>query len=248
MNHKGSIIVKIAAIIVTGIVVIVLGIYGMNQFMKLPGKAIEGGIDIAKAFKTGTIETIWRDEITEVSGSNYLQVAKLNSTEAFNRKDTRNIMWDMIGLPDVEVQIQAPVEFTFYLDLKEEWDFKWRESDYGITVLAPEIRCNTPAIDVSRMNINITKSSILRFDEKKIREKFKKEVTTALIDRSDRKIPLIREIARNETKNFVSHWFVDIVFKDVETKPYVKDIYFADEQIPDNVLEELSKSDIEEKL
>ena len=48
------------------------------------------------------------------------------------------------------VAATVPVEYTYYLDLDESWDFVLREGT--LVVLAPEIRFNTPALDVSRLH------------------------------------------------------------------------------------------------
>lgn len=245
--NKGLTIIGVVAIVVGGIVAIILGMHTINQVGKGFIKAGDTAIEIAEAFQKGTIETIWKDYITKVSGSNYLQVAKLNSVETFTRTDSKTIMWDMIGLPDVIVQLEAPVEFTFYLNLNDQWQFSWNEADHGIMILAPEIQYNQPAVDISNMSFTTTKGSILR-SEKKVQDQFIQDVTEVLFERAGEKTTLIREIARSETSKFASNWFINLVFKDSNVKPYVKGVYFADEQLSDSALKELSNAENQEKL
>ena len=51
-----------------------------------------------------------------------------------------------------------------------------------------------------------------------------------LLDRTAHsKLPLVRELARRETRRFVENWFVAVRFHDAAVKPHVSDVYFADE-------------------
>lgn len=138
-------------------------------------------------------------------------------------------MWNWVGLPDVRVEIQAPVEYTFYLDLKDKWEFRWQNEEQSIIVIAPSIQSNTPAIDISKMQISKEEGSVLR-NEEEVKEKLKQQISKISKTIAQNKIPLIRELARNETRQFVESWFMKVYFKDADIKPHVQSVYFADEK------------------
>ncbi|NUN10804.1 MAG: DUF4230 domain-containing protein [Ignavibacteriaceae bacterium] len=210
------------------VTVIIVGgvIYAMRYLVESPGKALE---KIAESFESGKVVTEFRDYVTSVKGVNYLQVATINTTDIFSRRDSKTIMWNLIGLPDVNIEIQAPVEYTYYLDLKGEWEFQWNEEEQGITVIAPVLQANTPAIDISKMKIIKEEGSLLR-NEAAVRQKLMEQIMDITRKAANDKIPLIRELARNETRQFIETWFIKVQFRDARLKPHVKNVYFADEQ------------------
>ncbi len=235
-NDKQPIIVKttwakafsrigVTAILVFG------AIYGMKVAIKTPAEAIQ---EIAKGFISGEVKTEFVDYVTRVRGVNQLQIAQLNSVDTFHKTDSKSVLWESIGLPDVKVEIEAPVEYTFYLDLKKQWDFAWQDDEQGIIVIAPQIEYNTPAIDVSQMKVRITEGSVWR-DEEDVRAKLTQELTTLSKRMASEKISLIREIARNETRQFIINWFIKVRFKDSDIKPHIQMVYFVDEAIPGTI-------------
>jgi hypothetical protein len=183
---------------------------------------------IAAAFRTGSVTLEFRDYVTRVSGMNRLQVAALQSVDTFTRTDSTAIFWDTVGLPDVEVQIQAPVEYTFYLDLDEPWDFSWDERTQSIVVAAPRIRAGTPAVDISGMTTTVVRGSFIR-DEAKATAKLREVMPELARRQAAAKIPIIREIARTQVRRFVEGWFVQVKFKDAAVRPHLQEVLFADE-------------------
>src|SRR3990172_10843377 len=104
--------------------------YVFYRAQRLPGEILEGGRSIATelrsvaaAFKTGTITTTFVSYATEMSGSQKLQFATLKETEVFERTDRAQVLWGQLELPEVVVRAEAPVEYTYYLDLEERWNF-----------------------------------------------------------------------------------------------------------------------------
>jgi hypothetical protein len=205
-----------------------------------PGKVIDksahviensaqGIIQIAKAFKTGTVTHEFRDHVATVRSTNYLQVTNLKVSEVFSRKDTKKIIWETFQLPDVEIEIIAPVEYTFYLDLNDDWNFDFQDENLGIIVYAPVLKCGTPAVDFSESVVREIRTSVLR-DEKQVKEELKKTITKKCTEKANQKIELIRALARESTKEFIENWLVEYKFKNYDIKPHVSKIYFADER------------------
>jgi len=224
--------VRTKALVTIGVTAIIVGgiIFAMIYLIESPANALE---KIATNFKSGKVVTEFRDYVTSVKGMTYLQVAKLNTTDVFSRTDSRKILWNWVGLPDVKIEIQAPVEYTYYLDLKEKWEFNWLDEEQGIIVIAPMLQPNTPAIDVSNMKIIREEGSILR-DESEVRQRLMQQIMEISRSMAKEKIPVIRELARNETRQFIETWFIKVQFSNSKIKPHVKAVYFADEEIPLN--------------
>lgn len=241
----------ISRIGVTAIVVLGL-IFVFVYFLKFTGKAFKATdkaisnrmnelTNIASAFKTGSVVTEFTSYATKIRASNNLQVAQLETVESFSKSETTKHAWDLIEF-SAEVEIRAPVEYTFYLDLLEQksWIFELQNEQAilnqkeetifetpEIVVRTPKIQWNTPAINVSEMKYWENKS--IGIDEDKMRLELQKEITAICNERAKEKIPLVREIARAETKKFLENWIVNVMFKDYLVKPRIESLYFADE-------------------
>jgi hypothetical protein len=219
--------IALVALALTGV-----GIYTVHRLAALPaeeagraGAALEG---IAAAFRTGTVRLEFRDYVTRTRGTQYLQVAALESVDTFTRTDSTAIFWDRLQLPDVVVQLETPVTYTYYLDLDEPWTFTWEGNRQSIRVDAPALRWNTPAVNLAELELRIVTGSILR-DEAAVMERLKRQMPD-LLDRMARdKAPLVRELARRSARRFVENWLVEVRFRDAPVKPHVEDVYFADE-------------------
>jgi hypothetical protein len=232
MTRSDRPVVKIVAVITGGLVLLVLGVYFIHQLVGLPARSVnearrvlEG---IAASFQSGTVTLEFRDYVTEVRGLSRLQVAQLKSVDTFSRTDSTAIFWDSLRLPDVRVQLETPVEYTYYLDLDGPWRFTWHEPEQAIVVEAPPIRAGTPAVDLAGLKLTILEGSFLR-DEEAAQEKLKAQMPELLHRMAWEKIPLVRETARRQTRLFVENWFVKVRFQNATIKPHVRDVVFADE-------------------
>jgi len=246
------------------VLIIAFGIiYIFRTSCEMPGKVVDkigqiisGGTneikEIAQAFMKGTVVTEFRSYAIEVTSSNYLQVAKLNTNERLSRTVSKTIFWDKIDLPEVKVDIMVPVEYTFYVDLEGIWKFTLRDlgskADEIIEVIihAPEIQLNRPSVNLTRLTVNM-KGSILRTDENEVEKRLMKEILPMCIRSGKDKIKLIRAIAKDEVEKFVQNWFVNIQFKDYKIKPHVKAVYFADEEYPGKIIDKSTEINLEGK-
>jgi hypothetical protein len=185
-------------------------LYAFLSVSRVPREALRAARElfsdarqIASAFRTGTVTTSFSSYATQLQGNNRLQVATLQQLEVFERKDEAALFWGQLALPDVIVEARAPIEYTYYLDLKEPWGFALE----GRTVLvkAPAIRYNAPAVDVSALRYEIRKGSILR-DEAAVIEKLRQGLSELSKERARRHIALVRDTARRQTEDFVETW------------------------------------------
>lgn len=206
------------------------GLYVFRSLRALPGDAVDKTREIiadvesvAEAFRRGTIETTFVSYATTVTGSNYLQFATVRQTEVFTRQDSASVLWGQLELPDVVVSATAPVEYTAYLDLNEAWHFEL-EGDV-LRVVAPEIRFNKPAVDVSAIRYEVRESSLFRDEEAAI-DSLRRGLTAMSAARTAEQVPLVRELGRRKTEEFVENWLVRS-FGD--GRGYHVEVAFADE-------------------
>ncbi len=203
------------AIVAAVVVVLFMGavLYVFHSIRSLPGEAISQSVElagrlrsVAAAFRTGTIETSFAKYSTSVGGTKYLQFATLRQVEVYTRSDSGSLFWGELELPQIVVSATAPVEYTYYLDLDDEWKFTLEEG--VLKVDAPRIRFNTPAIDASRIEFQVEQSSIFR-NESAALERLKGQLTLMAKRRALEQIDLVREIVRKETREFVEEWLAE---------------------------------------
>ena len=206
------------------------GLYVFESLRRLPADAVEGTkrlardlVEVAAAFRQGNIEISFTSYATSVTGSSFLQFANLRQTEVYTRLDEASLLWGTLELPDVVVSATAPVEYTYYLDLDESWEFRLEGGT--LHVLAPPIRFNRPAIDASEIDYEVRSSSLLR-DEEASLELLKQGLTVMSERRAREHIVLVREVGRSKVREFVERWLAGN-FGDAER--YRVEVRFADE-------------------
>lgn len=215
------------------VVVAILAGSALYVFVSLrdaPGKAVDKGREVlrelagvAAAFKTGTVETRFLSYATGVTGTQRFQFATLEQTEVFSRRDRSSVMWGYLELPDVVVEVTAPVTYTYTLDLDAPW--RMTLEDETIRVVAPPIEPNMPAVDVSEIRYSVRQGSLLR-DEEAAMANLERTLTELTRLRARDHVPLVRELGRRETEKFVATWLAQ-AFEDGET--YKVEVVFADE-------------------
>jgi len=194
--------------------VLASGLYVFRTLVGLPGDAVRAGRELGgellsdfgeliAAFEQGEIETRFASYAASVSGNSYLQFATLGQTEVYTRSDSSSVLWGRFALPDVVVAATAPVEYTYYLDLEEDWRFEMEGNE--ITVYTPEIQHNRPAIDASRIHFDVRESSVFRDEELAI-EELKQSLSELSDERAVEHVELVREIGRAKIEQFVKTW------------------------------------------
>lgn len=174
-----------------------------REALRGAGRLLEDARRVAAAFRTGTQTTSFVAYATELSGHNRLQFATLRQIEVFERKDEVALFWGRLALPDVVVEARAPVEYSYYLDLDAPWRFVLE--GHTVVVVAPEIRFNQPALDVSALAYEVRKGSVLR-DEAAVVERLRLGLTELSRIRARDHVALVRETGRRRTEAFVETW------------------------------------------
>lgn len=216
------------AVVLVVLTIALSGVYVFRRATELPGRGVDkvaGALaTVGEAFKRGTISTSFISYATTITGSSYFQFASLHQMEIFERKDERTSFW--VPLPDVVVEARAPVEYTYFLDLKGAWKIAAR--DHSVYVLTPPIRFNTPAVDASSIEYVVRKGSVLR-RETPVIEALKQSITTETARRADENISLVREEGRKQVSAFIKAWLGHQFADGTEC---MVEVYFPDEPLP----------------
>lgn len=159
-----------------------------------------------------------------------LEVAQLDATETFERRDEKRAFFDLVPLGVTVSEIRVPVTYRYHLRLEDPWTLDVR--DGVCLVQAPAIKPTTPpAIHTDGMEKRI-EDSWLRFDEDQVMQELEESLSLRLSARagSPQRIELIRETCRARVAEFVRSWLlaegqwgqgriiaVDVVFADEST-------------------------------
>ena len=211
---------------VTVFLLVAGAVYVFKSCRDLPGEAIDktGWLvdkvgkrlaEVAAAFNQGAITTTFTSYATSVSGSQFLQFATLSQDERFRRTDEASTAFGYIPLPDVIVEAEAPVTYTYYLDLNDKWEFNLKDGE--ITVIAPNIKFNKPAVDPSRITYEVKKGSLIR-DTRQAMEGLKNSISSMASQKAAANVGLVRETGRRQTEMFVRNWLAR-AFADGKTYP-----------------------------
>jgi hypothetical protein len=199
----------------------------LDKTGKVISKAGRALSDIASAFRQGRVSTEFISYATTLSNQHYLQFATLKQTEIFTRKDESTTGFGYIPLPEVVVEARAPVEFTYYLDLNESWEFVLK--DNVVYVFAPAIRFNKPAVDASAITYEVKKGY---FKTAEAQENLKKSLTSLVALKAKENVALVRETGRKQVSDFVENWLMRS-FSD--GRQHTVKVYFANEKPPEGI-------------
>lgn len=213
------------------------GLYVFKSCRDLPGDAASKSaqiitnvgrvlVDVAAAFNQRTISTSFASYASTLSANQFLQFATLRQIEVFTQTDQATTGFGYLPLPEVIVEAQAPVEYTYYLDLKAKWDFVLTNN--VVYVLAPPIRFNKPSLDASEITFEIKKGSVLR-DEEQARDNLKKSLTSLAHLRAREHVQLIRETGRRQVTEFAETWLANNF---ADGRKYPVKVFFPGEVTP----------------
>lgn len=186
--------------------------------------------ELVRGFKTGTVQRRFAAYTTSLEGTTYLQVATLKQIQSFELEDRTAVFWGTVELPPVVVRATAPVDYTYFVDLHGTWELRLREAVPGqsagkVMVLAPILRFNKPAVDVSRMRWQVVQGSLLR-DEGAVETQLRREISGRAAIQAVANVPQVRETARAQVGRFVKEWLLRS-YPDAEQ--YQVEVFFADE-------------------
>jgi len=170
----------------------------------------EGAIDIASAFKSGTITNTFISAIPAFSpdGGARLELAAFEAVEILRSTDELRIGWDLIPLGTTVTEVRVPATYRYHLRLDEPWLLE--VNGQSCVVHAPAIRPTLPpAIDTGRME-KFSERGWLRFNQEEQMEELERGITAALSERAadSRHLEMVRERCRLEVAEFVRSWLL----------------------------------------
>ena len=240
MNWPKATLWMIIALVVAvnGLLVLKTCLNAPAKLAEKTGKAIgEAGnalATVAAAFKQGTIKTSMTSFGTTVSNHTYLQFATISQMERFERSEQTSTAFGYVPLPDVVVTAEAPVTYTYYLDLNDKWELVLK--DNVIYVFTPPVKINKPSVDVSALNYEVKKGY---FKTSEAQENLKRSITSLATLRAKDNLNLARQTGREKVAEFVETWMARSF---ADGKNYHVKVYFPGEKRPDGVVIDGSKN------
>ena len=182
------------------------------------------------ALTNNTLLVQFRNENLKVSSSSKYQVAELDQVVTFAGSKTT-----VMGT--AEVDISVPVIFTYTVDFNDHWAIHYdtTQNPILIEVIAPQIRWNEPAANISEMQRRKIKTALFNNGDKAL-EDVEKQMRNKLIVTARDNIPLIREIARKQVETFFSGWLWS-AYSQENQKKYRVEVRFSDEVSQDEELQ-----------
>ena len=227
------------------VIVLVVGWLALRTTLHIAGDTALDAIDrvaetvegLGAGFTSTTITDTFTAAIPKLGDEGMLlELAQLEATETFERRDERRAFYDLVDLGTTVSEIRVPVTYRYHLRLDDSWSLS--VDDQGVCrVRAPRIRPTLPpAIHTDGMEKRI-EGSWLRFDGHEVMDDLESTLSLRLAARagSPARIDLIRETCRARVADFVRSWLlsegqwgdgrivaVEVLFAD-ETAPGLED-------------------------
>jgi hypothetical protein len=171
----------------------------------------EKAVDIAAAFKSGTITNTFTSSIPSFSPDSgaRLELAAFEAVEILRSTDELRVGWDLIPLGTTVTEIRVPATYRYHLRFDEPWLLE--VDGQSCVVHAPRIRPTLPpAIDTGRME-KYSDRGWLRFNQEEQMEELERSITEVLSVRAadSRHLEMVRERCRLEVAEFVRSWLLD---------------------------------------
>lgn len=220
-ERRGS---DIARAMVLCVLIITLGVLAGIYMLARTAPAA-----IMKSLEQHHVSMTFDSYITGLQGSNFLQVAQLKTQEEFFLASEKRLLRYLPG-GTVEVAARVPCEIVYRVSLKgDKWQFYLADNGRRLYVVAPELGFNTPAVDLSRYELEVVKYSYIR-NEEEVKQLLQAQIPGKLEEVASLNIDSVRDTARLKIKEFVDNWLLaSFAGKNLEL-PIVDRVFFADEQ------------------
>src|SRR3989339_454791 len=186
-------------------VMLALGLYFSMHFFKAQV--------IDQSFVKNEMQVKFFSQAVTMQGHQRFQFFSLKQIEVFEKKSMATIKWINLSLPDVVVGAIVPVTYTYFLELNDAWVLDFHKGILMVKV--PKIHFNEPAVDVSHMDLMVTKGSIFR-NEQVVLDHLKTSIMDYLKVRAQENISLIKDSGKKEIEEFILKWITThYQFKDV---------------------------------
>lgn len=134
-----------------------------------------------------------------------LVIFELRATEHIVQKEKLGFLWQLFSFKDVTTEMYVPVEYNFFVDMKEFFKLEW-EGD-KLVVHAPSLQMMTPAVNVSGITFH-AKGAPFMYDNKKVEQQFKDKMTEHLKAQSNYWMQSYMGEANKSLKKLVHDWLI----------------------------------------
>jgi len=184
-------------IILSGMFGVILGLSFYVALIFFKGQIID------QSFVKNEMQVKFFSQAVKMQGNQRFQFFTLKQIEVLEKKSLAAIKWINLSLPDVVVGAIIPVTYTYFLELNDTWELDYQNDILMVKV--PQIYFNEPAVDVSHMELLVTKGSIFR-NEQIVLDQLKTSIMDYLRMRAQENINLIKENGKKEIEAFILKW------------------------------------------
>ena len=212
-----------------------IAIYIYNDSKTIASKSMNGISKLLHDISTDSMMISFSNYNTTIKGVSKFQVAELTQMALL----TNHQNGSLINLyKDADVEITVPVEYTYTVSFSEPWSITVDSSNViTVNIIAPKIRPNTPAPNISQLKEQKINSNFLNNGNKAMNQ-LKNEITPRLKITAIDNVPLIREIARKRINDYFRKWLVNSY--SLYNVPIIVTVKFIDEISTNSVLEPLN--------
>ncbi|MEM8963335.1 MAG: hypothetical protein AAGD38_17750, partial [Acidobacteriota bacterium] len=174
-------------------------------------QTVETADRLARSFFTGDVTEQFLSSLPEIegAGAGRLELATLDATETFTRREEHMAMWDLVPLGASVTEIRVPVTYRYHLDLAGDWRVEVAD---GIAIVhAPSIRpSQPPAIHTDRLEKHVEADWLLADDAQAQLEEMERSLTPRLTRRAQnpKHVDLVRDEARRTVGAFIKQWLL----------------------------------------
>lgn len=181
------------------------------------------------AVSTKHVKARFDSYVVGLRSRNSLQVALLNTQEEFVLTSEKKLLTYLPG-GTVEVAARVPCEIIYNIALKDaKWLFMVTDNGRRLSVVAPEIEFNRPAVDLARYDLRVVKYSYIR-DEEEALQLLQSQIPEKLDEIGEKNIDSVKDTARISVKDFVEGWLLASFDGKKQELPVVDRVFFADEE------------------
>ena len=134
-----------------------------------------------------------------------LVIFELRATEHIVQKEKLGFLWQLFSFKDVTTEMYVPVEYNFFVDVKEFFKLDWEGKK--LIVHAPALQMMTPAVNVSGITFQ-AKGAPFFYDSKKVEQQFKDQMTEYLKSQSNYWMQSYMNEANKSLKKLVHDWLI----------------------------------------
>lgn len=152
---------------------------------------------------TKEISDQFRSYVSAARSTQKIVLYELQVVEQIDRTEKHTLLWNLISLPDLVIRMQVPVQYGFYVDVSEGFEFQKDNGNW--IVIAPPLRSQTPAVDISGLSFHVRKGAFFH-DTQNAKEAIQRDLTEYLFKQSEKAKSSYETQAAESLKGLVGAW------------------------------------------